>query len=62
MASHNSSSKLSKKKAPIKKAKTKTQKKVSYPKVYQDKDNNYISIKLKPGIETNSYLKNGILF
>ena len=33
-----------------------------YPKVYQDKENNYISIKLKEGIETHSYLKKGILF
>lgn len=60
MASHNSSSKLSKKKAPVKKVKSKS--KISYPKVFQDKENNYISIKLKEGIETHSYLKKGILF
>ena len=40
----------------------KSVKKTSYPKIYQDKDNNYLSIKLKPGIESKSYLKKGILF
>lgn len=59
MASDNSSRKLSKKKVVKKKA---SKSRATFPKVYQDKDNNYISIKLKPGIETTSYLKKGILF
>lgn len=40
----------------------KTIKSSVYPKVYKDKENSYISIKLKAGIETKSYLKRGILF
>jgi hypothetical protein len=59
MARDNSSHKLSKKKVATKKT---TKSKTIYPKVYQDKENNYISIKLKEGIETHSYLKKGILF
>lgn len=57
MASNNRDGKLSKKKVA-----KKSTKKISYPKIYQDKENNYLSIKLKPGIETKSYLKKGILF
>ncbi len=57
MASHNRASKL-----PKKKVTKKTAKKISFPKIYQDNENNYLSIKLKPGIETNSYIKKGIIF
>jgi hypothetical protein len=57
MARNNSVSKLSKKKVTKKKISKST-----YPKIFQDKENNYLSIKLKAGIETNSYLKKGILF
>lgn len=61
MVSINNSNKLSKKKV-AKKVSKKTVKGSKYPKVYKDKDNDYISIKLKAGIETKSYLKSGILF
>lgn len=58
MASDNGSRKLPKKKV----TKKKTSKKAAYPKIYRDKENSYTSIKLKAGVETNSYLKGGILF
>lgn len=57
MASNNRNGKLSKKKVT-----KKTTKNISFPKIYKDKENNYLSIKLKAGIETKSYLKKGILF
>ncbi len=65
MARNNSSSKLPKKKAAKKVAKKSTKKiikKSAFPKIYKDKENGYVSIKLKAGIETKSYLKSGILF
>lgn len=70
MARDNSSSKLPKKKVAKKAAKKvskktttkKVTKKESYPKIYKDKENAYVSIKLKAGIETKSYMKSGILF
>lgn len=58
MARNNSSNKLSKK-AVVKKAKIV---KSVYPKVLRDEDNNFLSIKLKAGVEAKSYLKKGILF
>ncbi len=61
MVSNNSSRKLPKKKI-AKKVTKKTVKGSTYPKVFKDKENGYISIKLKAGIETKSYLKSGILF
>ena len=53
MVGHNSSRKLSKKKVA---------KKSAYPKIVVDKDNNFLSIKLKAGVEVKSYLKKGVLF
>lgn len=57
MASDNRSNKLPKKKV----AKKKIVKSI-YPKIYKDKENNFLSIKLKAGIETKSYTKKGIIF
>ena len=57
MASNNSSRQLPKKKV--------TKKKITksvYPKIVQDKDNNFLSIKLKAGVEAKSYIKKGIIF
>ena len=58
MARDNSSNKLSKKKV-VKKAKIV---KSVFPKVLRDVENNFLSIKLKKGVEAKSYLKDGILF
>ena len=62
MARDNSSGKLSKKKV-VKKVATKVKVvKSVYPKVLRDEENNFLSIKLKAGVEAKSYLKKGILF
>ncbi len=37
-------------------------KKPSFPRIYKDKEYGFVSIKLNAGIETKSYLKNGVLF
>lgn len=57
MVGNNSSSKLSKKKIVKKKTA-----KVVYPKILVDKENDFISIKFKSGVEVKSYSKKGILF
>lgn len=57
MVSNNSHGKLSKKKVTKKKTS-----KTIYPEILVDKDNNFLSIKLKEGIEKKSYSKKGILF
>ncbi len=58
MARDNGSHKLSKKKV-VKKVKVV---KSVYPKVLRDEENNFLSIKLKAGVEAKSYLKKEILF
>ena len=41
----------------IKKVKTK-----AYPEIYVDEENDFASIKLQPGVEAKSYLKDGFVF
>lgn len=53
MGRHHSSRKLSDKKS---------MRKPSYPKVSIDREHDYLSVKLAPGIESKSYLKRGFLF
>lgn len=33
-----------------------------YPQIFLDKANDFAAIKIRPGIEKNSYLKDGFLF
>ncbi len=60
MSNTNEIRKISKKTSTKKVAKKAV--KVSYPKIYKDNENNYLSIKFKPGNEVSSYLKKGIVF
>ncbi len=42
--------------------KKRTTKKTSFPKVFQDKENDFVSIRLADGIEAKSYVKKGFVF
>lgn len=42
--------------------KKKVVKKTSFPKVYQDKENDFVSIRLADGVEAKSYVKQGFVF
>ncbi len=50
MASHNRNGKLSSKKV------------TKGPQIFLDKDNDFASIKIAPGIEAKSYVKDGFVF
>lgn len=43
-------------------AKKKTSGKRKFPKLYHDKENNFVSIRLAEGVEAKSYSKNDFIF